>query len=59
MDKKFGILLVVLALLAILLSNSFYTVDETEQVIITQFGAPVGSAVTEPGLKMKVPLSKP
>jgi membrane protease subunit HflC len=55
MDKKFGILLVVLALLAILLSNSFYTVDETEQVIITQFGAPVGSAVTEPGLKMKVP----
>jgi len=55
MDKKFGILLVVLALLAILLSNSFYTVDETEQVIITQFGAPVGSAVTEPGLKIKVP----
>src|SRR6056297_741459 len=55
MDKKFGILLVVLALLAILLSNSFYTVDETEQVTITQFGAPVGSAVTEPGLKMKVP----
>src|SRR6056297_2766333 len=55
MDKKFGILLVVLALLAILLSNSFYTVDETEQVIITQFSAPVGSAVTEPGLKMKVP----
>lgn len=55
MDKKFGILLVVLALLAILLSNSFYALDETEQVIITQFGAPVGSAVTEPGLKMKVP----
>lgn len=55
MDKKFGILLVVLALLAILLTNSFYTVDETEQVIITQFGAPVGAAITEPGLKMKVP----
>jgi membrane protease subunit HflC len=55
MDKKFGILLIVLALLAILLSNSFYSLDETEQVIITQFGAPVGSAVTEPGLKMKVP----
>jgi len=55
MDKKFGILLVVLALLAILLTNSFYTVDETEQVIITQFGAPVGAAITEPGLKMKIP----
>lgn len=55
MDKKFGIFLAALALLAILLSNSFYSLDETEQVIITQFGAPVGSAVTEPGLKMKVP----
>lgn len=55
MDKKYGILLIVLALLAILLSNSFYSLDETEQAIITQFGAPVGSAVTDPGLKMKVP----
>jgi len=55
MDKKFGILLVLLVVVAILLSGSFYTLDETEQAIITQFGAPVGSAVTEPGLKMKVP----
>lgn len=55
MDKKLGILLVALALLAILLMNSFYSLDETEQVIITQFGAPVGEAKTEPGLKMKVP----
>lgn len=55
MDKKFGILLVLLVIVAILLSGSFYTLDETEQAIITQFGAPVGSAVTEPGLKMKVP----
>jgi membrane protease subunit HflC len=55
MDKKYVILLIVLALLAILLSNSFYSLDETEQAIITQFGAPVGSAVTEPGLKIKVP----
>ncbi|MEX0894550.1 MAG: protease modulator HflC, partial [Balneolaceae bacterium] len=31
------------------------TIDETEQVIITQFGAPQGNAVTEAGLKMKVP----
>ena len=55
MNKKFGILLVVLALLAIILLNSFYSLDETEQAIITQFGAPVGEAVIEPGLKMKVP----
>lgn len=55
MDKKYIILLVVLAIAAFVLSNSFYSVDETEQVIITQFGAPQGSAVTEPGLHMKVP----
>jgi len=30
-------------------------VDETEQVIITQFGKPVGEPVTEAGLKFKTP----
>lgn len=55
MDKKFIILLVVLLVVGIVLSSSFYSVDETEQVIITQFGAPQGEAVIEPGLKMKVP----
>ena len=32
-----------------------YTVQETQQVIITQFGDPVGDPVTEPGLHFKVP----
>jgi membrane protease subunit HflC len=40
----------------ILLTSGLYIVDETEQVIITQFGEPVGDAVTTPGLKVKVPL---
>jgi membrane protease subunit HflC len=35
--------------------DGFYVVDETEQVIITQFGDPVGEAVTEPGMKFKIP----
>jgi membrane protease subunit HflC len=48
-------LLLVAALLLVLIPSVFYTVDETEQVIITQFGRPVGDAVTEPGLKMKLP----
>jgi len=39
----------------ILIGNSFYTVREYEQVIITQFGKPVGDPVTTPGLKMKIP----
>ncbi|AMO66827.1 HflC protein [gamma proteobacterium BDW918] len=37
------------------LMSSAYTVDEVEQVIITQFGKPVGEPVTEAGLKFKVP----
>jgi len=35
--------------------SSLYTVDETEQVIITQFGELVGTAHTDPGLHMKTP----
>jgi len=47
----------VLFLLAIiaLLSESFYTVNQAEQVIITQFGRPVGNPITSPGLKFKMP----
>src|SRR6202790_512764 len=37
------------------LSDAFYTVDQTEQVIITQFGKPVGPPITEPGLHLKTP----
>ncbi|MBK1878305.1 protease modulator HflC [Pelagicoccus mobilis] len=35
--------------------NSVYTVKETEQVIITQFGQVVGDPVTEAGLHFKIP----
>jgi len=35
--------------------NSIYTVSEVEQVIITQFGKPVGTPVTTAGLKVKLP----
>lgn len=48
----------VLAVLIIggyVLMSSIYTVSEIEQVIITQFGKPVGEPVTEAGLKLKVP----
>lgn len=35
--------------------SSIYTVDEVEQVIITQFGKPVGEPVVDAGLKFKIP----
>lgn len=39
----------------LLLGGATYTVSESEQVIITQFGNPVGDPITEPGLHFKVP----
>ena len=47
--------LVILGLVAYLTASSIYTVKETEQVIITQFGKPVGLPVTTAGLKFKLP----
>lgn len=44
-----------LALTAFVLANSLYTVSEVEQVIITQFGKPVGEPVVDAGLNIKVP----
>jgi membrane protease subunit HflC len=42
-------------LVFLLLLSSFYTVSETEQTILTQFGEPVGGAATKPGLHFKLP----
>jgi len=49
------IALIAIVLVFLLVSNSLYKVNETEQVIITQFGKPVGDAVTTAGLKFKLP----
>ncbi len=46
---------VVVAAAVIVISGMFYTVNETEQVVITQMGKPVGKPVTDPGLHMKLP----
>ena len=40
----------------LLLVSAVYTVSETDQVILTQFGRPVGGVVSNPGLHVKVPL---
>ena len=47
----------ILLIMAVFLWNSAaYTVAETEQVVITQFGEPVGEPIMEPGLHFKLPL---
>lgn len=48
-------LVVVLALISFVLFNATFIVNEKEQVIITQFGDPKGDAITDPGLKFKIP----
>ncbi len=42
-------------LLLIVLANTFFIVDETEQVIITQFGDPIGEPIVDAGLHAKIP----
>jgi modulator of FtsH protease HflC len=49
------ILISLVALTVLLLTNSIYILDETQQAIVTQFGRPVGDPRTEPGLNFKIP----
>jgi membrane protease subunit HflC len=37
------------------MSGAFYTIDETQQVVVTQFGKPINQPITESGLKLKLP----
>ncbi len=55
MNKILSLLALLIFPLVIVGSQSFYRVNETEQVIITQFGKPVGDIITDSGLKLKVP----
>ncbi|MBI3453852.1 MAG: protease modulator HflC [Rhodospirillales bacterium] len=48
-------ILAVLVVGTYVLMSSVYTVSEVQQVIITQFGKPVGAPVTTAGLKVKLP----
>jgi membrane protease subunit HflC len=52
---RLAFLAIVLVIVVGVLSSALYTVRETEQVVVTQFGKPVGEPVMTPGLKMKMP----
>ena len=47
-----GLIVIVVILFA---SGVVYTVDETQQVVITQFGEPMGQPITKSGLYFKLP----
>ena len=52
LSGKSGLLIVALV---VLLFQSIFTVNQAEQVIVTQFGRPVGDPITSPGLNFKMP----
>ena len=53
--KNKSIFLIPLAIIAFIVYSAAYMVDETEQVVVTQFGRIVGEPKTDPGLKFKIP----
>jgi len=53
--KSKGVIVIILVIAVILVYNSAYVVDETEQVVITQFGRITGEPKKTPGLRFKIP----
>jgi membrane protease subunit HflC len=49
-------LIIVIVIVLIVFISAAYTVDETEQVVITRFGKAIGEPKTNPGLYFKLPL---
>jgi membrane protease subunit HflC len=57
MKKPILIVIIVLSVIALILAfDAIYIVNETQQVIVTQFGKPIGDPVVDPGIHAKVPL---
>jgi membrane protease subunit HflC len=55
MNRLAAPLIILVVLVLLIAGGTFYKVDETEQVVVTQFGEPVRGPITTPGLKLKVP----
>jgi membrane protease subunit HflC len=53
---KSKIMIIPIAIILFGIYTAAYIVDETEQVVITQFGKAVGDPKTEPGLYFKIPM---
>jgi membrane protease subunit HflC len=55
MMKSKALIIPIIIVLIVAISSA-YVVDETEQVVITQFGKAIGDPITEPGLRFKLPI---
>ncbi|MHC5076497.1 MAG: protease modulator HflC [Planctomycetota bacterium] len=57
MNKAKPVIIAAVIFLAfIVVMSSAFIVKETDQVIITQFGKPVGDPIVTPGIKFKIPI---
>jgi membrane protease subunit HflC len=56
--RAIGIVLLLGVLVLSALYSALYTLSETQQVVITQFGEPIGHAITQPGLHLKIPFAQ-
>ena len=54
-EIRIAVIAIIFMFALVVLSSAFFTVRESEQVVITQFGKPVGRPVVRPGLHLKVP----
>uniref|UniRef100_UPI00094D5E89 protease modulator HflC n=1 Tax=Pelagibacter ubique TaxID=198252 RepID=UPI00094D5E89 len=48
--------IIFLVFILIFCFGSVYIINETEQAVVTQFGKPVGGAITDAGLHFKIPI---
>ena len=53
---KVKILIGLIVVIIFILSGAVYVVDETEQVVVTQFGKAMGKPKKDPGLYFKIPI---
>jgi|TARA_B100000959_G_scaffold8028_1_gene8121 membrane protease subunit HflC len=54
MKQTISLILIILVL--IIGFGSIYTINETKQAIVTQFGKPVGGGITDAGIHFKIPV---
>lgn len=54
-EIRIAVIAILILFLVVILSSALFTVKESEQVVITQFGKPVGRPISTPGLHAKMP----
>ena len=54
-EIRIAVAAIIFLFVVVVLSSALFTVKESEQVVITQFGKPVGRPIARPGLHVKMP----